>query len=90
MTVDRNATKMIRMIEGKRNLVNIFDDKMDKSKRVERADRNATKMIKTTEAKNLLIKVGDKMQFLVKEMKTIWRLYSAIKSKFLNKINDAT
>ena len=55
MTVDRNATKMIRMIVGKRNLVIIFDDKMHKSNRVERADRNAIKMIKTIEAKNLLI-----------------------------------
>ena len=45
MTVDRDATKMIRMIVGKRNLVIIFDDKMHKSKRVERADRNATKII---------------------------------------------
>ena len=74
----------------KKNLVIIFNDKMHKSKRVERADRNATKMIKTIEAKNLVIKVGDKMQFLVRKIKTMWRLYLAIKSNFLNKINDAT
>ena len=68
----------------------IFDDKMHKSKRVERSDRIATKNMKTIEAKNLVIKVGKKMQFLVQKIKTIWRLYTAIKSNFLNEINDAT
>ena len=54
MTVERNATKMIRMIVGKRNLVIIFDDKMHNSKRVERADRNATKNDKNDRRKKLV------------------------------------
>ena len=80
---DKNDSKI-------KNLVIIFDDKMHKSKRVERSDRKAIKIMKTIEAKNLVIKVCNKMQFLVQKIKTIWRLYSAIKSNFLNKINDAT
>ena len=70
---DKNDSKI-------KNLVILFDDEMHKSKRVERSDRKATQIIKTIEAKNLLIKVGNKMQFLVEKIKTVWRLYSAINS----------